>query len=92
MTPRELSFMEEITKLANRDFSGQTLTPSDYEELARISENFTISAEGVLANRSKSLTLSQKSGDLIKFYLKQRQLLTMTSEENAPNREIVKRE
>ena len=84
--------MEEINKLADRDFSNQGLNPSEYEELMRISENFTISPDGVLANRSKSLPLCQKSGDLLKFYLQQRRLLTVIREEGAVTQEVVKRD
>ena len=64
----------------------------EYEELMRISENFTTSADGVLLNKFKSITLSQKSGDLIKFYIQQRHLLIVVTDENDVNPQILRRD
>jgi hypothetical protein len=72
--------MEEINALAKKEFSGQAFTNLEYEELMRLSSNFTLSFQAVWDIRHKSILLCQKSGDLIKFYLKQRKMLTTTPE------------
>jgi len=61
----ESAIMEEITKLAKKEFSDHALTPYEYEELMILSSNFTTSFEGTWSKRHQSVALCEKSGDLI---------------------------
>ena len=64
--------MMEIDRLARKDFSGQSLGVLEYEDLMTVSKNWTRSFKFVMENRISSPALCLKSGDLIKFYLKER--------------------